>query len=170
VKTVYENPWFRVIQDGRFHYIKETGADNGAVVLARQGGDFLFVRVRRPAHGDTFIEAPRGYGEPGESAAGCAARELCEETGYTVPPQALVALGRLRPNSAIFASSVQAFFAEIGERGVGLHHNGTGKVALQIEERTAQASRVCSWDPNHSAPPAANGWFEHNICAQIFGK
>ncbi|HCE40706.1 MAG TPA: NUDIX hydrolase, partial [Alcanivorax sp.] len=69
MKTVYENPWFGVIQDGRFHYIKETGADNGAVVLARQGGDFLFVRVRRPAHGATFIEAPRGYGEPGESAA-----------------------------------------------------------------------------------------------------
>ena len=113
MKTVYENPWFGVIQDGRFHYIKETGADNGAVVLARQGGDFLFVRVRRPAHGAPFIEAPRGYGEPGESAARCAARELREETGFAVAPEALVALGWLRPNSAILASSVQAFFAEI---------------------------------------------------------
>ena len=134
MKTVYENPWFRVIQDGRFHYIKETGADNGAVVLARQGGDFLFVRVRRPAHGDTFIEAPRGYGEPGESAAGCAARELCEETGYTVPPQALVALGRLRPNSAIFASSVQAFFAEIPMEAAPVATDGETEGLVRIAE------------------------------------
>jgi len=140
VKTVYENPWFGVIQDGRYHYVKETGADNGAVVLARQGGDFLFVRVRRPAHGDTFVEAPRGYGEPGESAAQCAARELREETGFAVAPEALVALGRLRPNSAILASSVTAFFAEVPAGAVPFATDGEVDGLVRIPEAGLQAA------------------------------
>ena len=82
MKTEYQNPWFKVVKNGKFHFIKENGSDNGAVILALVDGKFLFVKVDRPAHEMISVEAPRGYGEPGESSESCAVRELYEETGF----------------------------------------------------------------------------------------
>lgn len=113
MKTVYENPWFRVVEDKNFHYLKEDGADNGAVILPVFEEQFVFVRVNRPAHEAIFIEAPRGYGEKNESNAECAVRELFEETGYKIQSSKLVELGKIQPNSAILSSNVSVFLAEI---------------------------------------------------------
>lgn len=111
--TVYENPWFSVVKEGAYHYIKEKGSGQGAVVLVRSDKGFVFVAVDRPAQGKVLVEAPRGYAEEGESARQCAARELEEETGFRVDPASLVELGRVRPNSAILASSVSVFFVDV---------------------------------------------------------
>ena len=115
MKAVYENPWFSVIKDGQFHYIRESGAQNGAVVLVRSARGFVFVEVDRKANKGVFIEAPRGYGEPGETARQCAIRELEEETGLKICEDWLVELGTLQPNSAILASTVTAFFVDVGQ-------------------------------------------------------
>lgn len=111
--TVYKNPWFSVIKEGKYHFVKESGAGNGAVVLAKSPFGFLFVEVSRPANKGLFIEAPRGYGENGETAKQCAARELKEETGLEVPESQLFELGTMQPNSAILASTVTVFLAKI---------------------------------------------------------
>lgn len=117
MKTLYENPWFRVVQDGRFHWVVEDNASNGAAVLAQiDGEDFLLLRVKRQAHPGLQLEIPRGYGAPGESSLTCARRELAEETGYLVSEDQLSLLGRLKPNSAILASSVDLYFARIDSR------------------------------------------------------
>ncbi|SDT16723.1 ADP-ribose pyrophosphatase [Halopseudomonas litoralis] len=114
MKTLYENPWFRVVQEGHFHWIVEDNARNGAAVLAQIGNDdFLLLRVKRQAHPGLQLEIPRGYGEPGESSLACARRELAEETGYKVNEDQLTLLGRLKPNSAILASSVDLYLARI---------------------------------------------------------
>lgn len=110
---VYENPWFSVIKDGSLHYIQEKGSSNGAVVLAKSESNFVFVAVHRQAHREVLIEAPRGYGEEGETARQCASREMEEETGFRVDESKFIELGTVRPNSAILASSVTAFFVDL---------------------------------------------------------
>lgn len=115
----YKNPWFSVIKDGNFHYIKENGSKNGAVVLIECEDNYIFVLVRRAAH--LFyeqIEAPRGYGELGESSYDTAIREVFEETGYKISIENLEKLGTIKPNSAILASTIDVFYAHISENNL----------------------------------------------------
>ena len=112
---VYENPWFGVIKDGPYHYVREASSSNGAVVLVKSSAGFVFVKVHRRANRGVFIEAPRGYGEEGETARQCAARELEEETGFKVNEARFLELGRVQPNSAILASTVSVFFVDVGQ-------------------------------------------------------
>lgn len=110
----YENPWFKVVRDGRFHYVVEDRAENGAAVLALvDDSEFLLLRVKRAAHTGIQREIPRGYGESGETSLACARRELAEETGYLVDESQLSLLGRLKPNSAILASTIDLYLAQV---------------------------------------------------------
>lgn len=124
----YKNPWFSVIKDGEFHYIKENGSDNGAVVLVECEENYIFVLVRRAAHSfSEQIEAPRGYGELNESSYNTAIREVLEETGYIIDINQLEKLGVIKPNSAILASMIDVFYARISECQL------TGKPEREIE-------------------------------------
>lgn len=110
----YENPWLKVVRDGRFHYVVEDRAENGAAVLALvDDNEFLLLRVKRAAHTGIQREIPRGYGESGETSLTCARRELAEETGYLVDESQLSLLGRLKPNSAILASTIDLYLAQV---------------------------------------------------------
>lgn len=111
--TVYENPWFKVVKDGAFHYLEERGSHNGAVILVLDDAHFIFVKVKRPAHAMELLEAPRGYGNPGESSRECAVRELFEETGFKVEASQLEKLGVVRPNTAILKAKVDIFLARV---------------------------------------------------------
>ncbi|RUO35415.1 NUDIX hydrolase [Aliidiomarina sanyensis] len=108
-QTVYANPWFSVLQDGQWHYVHEENSENGALVLCFVGERLVLVRVPRAAHSKELWEAPRGYGEPGESAEVAAARELLEETGYHVSAEDMELLGRVKPNTAILTTAVNVF-------------------------------------------------------------
>lgn len=112
MKTVYENPWFRVVKDDKYHYIQEDSSQNGAVVLLKIDNDFVFVESYRKAHNTTLIEAARGYADGDESPEECALRELFEETGYAFELSDIVKLGVVRPNSAILSSAVAVFIVE----------------------------------------------------------
>ena len=117
MKTLYQNPWFRVVQEGRYHYVVEENGHKGAAILPVVAGrDVLLLQVQRAAHrGDVLLEIPRGCADDGESSLQCARRELAEETGYRVPPERLERLGRIRPNSAILASRVDLYLAHIDD-------------------------------------------------------
>lgn len=112
MKTEYKNPWFKVVKDGKFHFIKESGSDNGAVILALIDEQFIFVEVERPAHNLISLEAPRGYGDQGESSESCAIRELYEETGFLLAIKDLERIGLIRPNTAILSSSIPVYLIE----------------------------------------------------------
>lgn len=112
MKTEYKNPWFKVVKDGKFHFIKENGSDNGAVILALIDEKFIFVEVERPAHNLISLEAPRGYGGIGENSETCAIRELYEETGFLLSAENLERIGLIRPNTAILSSSIPVYFIE----------------------------------------------------------
>lgn len=112
MKIEYENPWFKVLKDGKFHYLKENGSENGAIVIAIIDNELVFVSIDRPAHQLQLIELPRGYGNKHESSQFCAARELYEETGYKFKPEQFRKIGVVRPNSAILSSIIPVYLVE----------------------------------------------------------
>ena len=117
MKIVYSNPWFRVIQDGKYHFVEEPQSRNAAAVLIRHhNGFFVLVEVFRASQGKTLIEIPRGYAENGESSIECAIREVLEETGYQIPPDQIARIGSMTPNSAILSSCVDLYFGKVGDR------------------------------------------------------
>lgn len=60
----------------------------------------------RPVPGKTYLALPRGFAEGDESALETAYRELSEETGYDGRNRdAAIALGRINPNTAFYATS-----------------------------------------------------------------
>jgi len=116
VTIEYENPWFSVVKQGKYHFIRETGSDNGAVILLEADNNFVFVKVFRKAQNAFLIEAPRGYGEKEESSRESAARELFEETGYQIELSQLKHIGTIQPNSAILCSALPIYHVKVDNR------------------------------------------------------
>lgn len=108
---VYENPWFRVIRNGKYYFVDEPRAREAAVIFLEWRDRIALVRQHRAGADRTMLEAPRGYGEPGETSAQCAVREGYEETGFRVAPEDAEFLGYVHPNSAILSTKVAAYFA-----------------------------------------------------------
>ncbi|MCH8493268.1 MAG: NUDIX hydrolase [Idiomarina sp.] len=147
-KTLYENPWFQVEQDGQWHYVNEKNSDNGAVVLCYVGNDLVLVTVPRAAHGTELVEAPRGYGNPGERAEQAAQRELFEETGYQA--EKFEFLGVIKPNTAILTTNVNVFRCHLPAHTQPVQHTST---AADFNE----ASKVERVSPPQLAKYIASG-------------
>lgn len=117
MKIVYTNPWFRVIQEGRYHFVEEPHSKNAAAVLIRHhNGSFVLVEVFRASLGKTQIEIPRGYAQNSENSCECAIREVLEETGYQLSPNQITRIGSITPNSGILSSCVDLYFGKVGDR------------------------------------------------------
>jgi ADP-ribose pyrophosphatase len=83
------------VREGRYREIVHHPGSCAVVALVQ--GDVLLVRQYRDAIDQETLEIPAGIRDvDGEDAAGCAARELLEETGYRA--------ARLEPLASIHAS------------------------------------------------------------------
>lgn len=110
--TVYQNPWFQVQKDGRYHYVTETNSDQAAVILPILAGRIGLLEMRRPAQlHELTLEIPRGGAVVGETGIECAIRELEEETGIVAASDQIKVIGAVRPNTAILASRIQVYVA-----------------------------------------------------------
>lgn len=69
------------------------GIPVGVHVLLEQGGCILLMRRAGTGFFDGLFSLPGGHVEPGESLRQTAVRELAEETGVTVAPDALEYVG-----------------------------------------------------------------------------
>ena len=113
-EIVYKNKWFKVIKEGKWHYIVEKNSRNGAVILMlEEDNDFIFVKNHRVAVDKILLELPRGYGDENEDSIDAAIREAFEETGYKIDKQNILKLGSVYPNSAILESKIDIFFAKV---------------------------------------------------------
>src|SRR5690606_36162248 len=120
-----------------FHYLQENGSDNGAIVLGRDEKSFIFVHSRRPAQqGMALVEAPRGYGAPGETSLAAAARELLEETGYQAELDQFEKLGTVRPNSAILSAAIDVYAVQVRaeQKVAGTDQEVEGLVHIAADE------------------------------------
>jgi ADP-ribose pyrophosphatase len=82
----------------------------GAAVLpVHDDGTVTLIRQLRPAVNSDMIETPAGRLDPGENPAGCALRELAEETGLAA--RKLESLGVLHSSPGVFDEVIHLFLA-----------------------------------------------------------
>lgn len=114
MKTVFSNPWFRIIDEDGFYYLTEDrSAVSAAIFAILDNEQLIMIRLKRRPHVGLQLEIPRGYGNLGEDSIDCACRELAEETGYRVPRDRMSLLGQVKPNSAILASTINLYLAQV---------------------------------------------------------
>lgn len=110
VKLYFDRVRFPNGKEGYYNKIVESDGKQGVVILPIAKGHIGFVRQFRYPISAEVWEIPRGFGET-ENAQTDTMRELLEETGINIPPDNLVDLGRLHPNSGILSSVVRIFAA-----------------------------------------------------------
>ena len=125
--TVFQTPWFSVRRRDQMHVIDERNGSAGAAVLPIfPNGTIWLVRQYRESLGRVCLEAPRGFAHDGESAEGCAKRELSEETGIRPEDHGLTYVGRIAPNSGLLSTEVALFLSDV--RQDSLPRRATGEV------------------------------------------
>lgn len=103
------------LPDGReviWDYIDHKGA--AAVVPVDDEGNIIMVRQYRNAIKKQTLEIPAGGLNPGEDSMVCAARELEEETGYTV--KSIEPLTNIYTAIAYCNEIIYVYFAKVGEK------------------------------------------------------
>lgn len=106
----YQNPWFRVLKQDKYHFVDEPKSETGAAVLLESNEGIVLVEQFRFAIDRRVIEIPRGYANQGESSVDCAIREVFEETGFNLRKEDLKLLGYMNPNSGILTSTIPLYY------------------------------------------------------------
>lgn len=113
--VVYANPWFQIIKNGRYHFMRENNVQNAAVIIVESNDCYLFVRQYRHSLGKDMLELPRGSAKDNETSVQCAMRELLEESGVSLKNEDIIQIGTVCPNSGVMASEIAVFFANAGD-------------------------------------------------------
>jgi ADP-ribose pyrophosphatase len=96
-----------------------------AVVAVTETGEVLLVKQFREAARETLLEIPAGiYDVEGEDPAGCAVRELLEETGYRAAD--LEPLATIYTSPGFADERIDLFLARAEEAG------GTGEEGVEV--------------------------------------
>ena len=132
--VVYEDPFTILVRDavhrpdgslGTYSRLLPASGAAGAAVLPLLNGEIVLLRHFRHATRAQHLEIPRGFSEPGVSAADQARDELREE--IQAETDTLLELGSFHSNTGMASDCVELFLAEI---------HGLGR---------PQESEGCSW-------------------------
>ena len=122
--VVHEDPYLIVIQDavqfpdgilGTYVRTMPAAGSAGAAVLPVLDDQVVLLDHARHATRTSHLEIPRGFGEPGVSAADQARQELLEEINADAVD--LIDLGPFHANTGMASDVTQLFVAEIRELG-----------------------------------------------------
>lgn len=91
-------------QSWRNRYLEVRGHGSGAVIIPFVGESILFERHYRVATDEFSWELPRGFGEPDETDAETARRELREETGFLADD--VTVISRLHADAGIMNDDI----------------------------------------------------------------
>jgi ADP-ribose pyrophosphatase len=87
------------------------GDETGVCILPVFDRRIGLLTIHRVALDAQVVEAPKGFVDPGEEAAGAALRELTEETGLVCAPDDIIDLGGMTPEASTLAARVRLFAA-----------------------------------------------------------
>lgn len=88
----------------------------GVAVLPVRDGRAGLIRVFRHPLGKWSWEAIKGHAEPGEDARDAAARELLEESGYSVAADKFIDLGAIAPEGGVIEGRSRLFVGVLTEK------------------------------------------------------
>ena len=88
----------------------------GVAVLPVRDGRIGLIRVFRHPLGRWSLEAIKGHAEPGEDARDAAARELLEESGFSVAADKFIDLGAIAPEGGVIEGRSRLFVAVLTEK------------------------------------------------------
>lgn len=110
---LHQNRFFKMIFNGRFHYLEAVKYSQGVVVipLVNKEKYILVSQLRVPSLGIS-LEFPRGGVDANESKEQAVLRELKEETG-AISVSSLKYLGDIYSESATINGAISIFFVEL---------------------------------------------------------
>lgn len=124
------------------------GRVTGIGVLPVKDGRIGLIKVFRHPIRDWSWEIPKGFLDADENAEQAAARELFEETGFSIQAGQLVALGQMSPEAGVIDGRIRLFSATLekgetvdvaGELGHGeLFFFGRGEIVAMLESGDIQ--------------------------------
>ena len=153
--VVHEDQYMIVLRDavrrpdgslGTYARTMPASGAAGAAVLPLCAGNIVLVRHFRHATRAWHLEIPRGFGEPGVSAADQARRELREEIGAEISN--LTDLGAFHSNTGTATDRVYLFIAELS--AIGEPQGSEGISSIQTRPPDQVAEDIHSGDINDS--------------------
>lgn len=146
--VVYEDPFIILVRDavrrpdrtlGSYSRKLPASGAAGAVVLPIFEGKVVLLRQFRHATRTQHLEVPRGFGEPGVSAAEQARTELREE--IQAEADSLVELGGFHSNTGDSSGCTELFLAAIHDFGRPQASEGIIDIVLEAPKRVAEIIR-----------------------------